>query len=124
MTCVGVSRVQVAKVFDTATYREATTVSGFMFGAHGVGYSPDQQRLAVGSTAFETMTLWDVHNYERLLTLAAPVGGLNSVAFSPDGNVLAGTRGSAAVAGSVYFWRAPSWAEIEEAAAAEPSGQR
>jgi WD40 repeat protein len=107
------SSMGYAKVFDTATYGEMTTLSGFMFGVHGAGYSPDQQRLVIGSTAFEALTVWDVHNYERLLTLPAAWGGLGQVAFSPDGNVIAG--GSS----TMHFWRAPSWAEIEKAEAAE-----
>ena len=64
------------RVFDSATYRETAVLSGFMFGTHGAGFSPDQQRLAIGSTAFEALTLWDMDSYERLLTLAAPVGAL------------------------------------------------
>jgi len=103
------------RIFDTVTYRETTTLSGFMFGTHGAGHSPDQQRLVIGGTAFEAVTLWDVHNYERLLTLSAPVGGIR-VTFSPDGNVLAGGFNT------LHFWRAPTWAEIEQAEAAERAG--
>ena len=62
-----------------------------------------------------------MHNYERLLTLAAPIGAISSVAFSPDGNVLAG-QGFTGATGTLYFWRAPTWAEIEQAEAAERAG--
>ena len=103
------------RIFDGTTYRETAKLSGFMFGAHGIGFSPDQQRLAIGSTAHEAVTLYDAHNHERLLTLAAPTGTLYRMTFSPDGNVLAGETGSGAMNGTLHFWRAPSWAEIEKA---------
>jgi WD40 repeat protein len=113
------SSMGFAKFFDTSTYRETRTLSDFMFGVHGVGFTPDQRRLVIGSTAFEAITVWDTHNYERLLTLPASVGGLAGLAFSADGNVLAGQSGTGANAGTLFFWRAPSWAEIEKAEAAE-----
>ena len=107
------------RIFDSATYRETAKLSGFKFGAHGIGFSPDQPRLAIGSTAHEAVTLFDAHNHERLLTLAAPTPNLFRMTFSPDGNVLAGESGSGASAGTLHFWRAPSWAVIEKAEAAE-----
>lgn len=91
------SSMRYAKIFDAATYREMTTLSGFMFGVHGVAYSPDQQRLAIASAAFEALTLWDVHNYYRLLTLPLPAD-LGNMKFSPDGNVIVGGSGDTGAA--------------------------
>ena len=65
------------------------------------------------------MTLWDIHSHERLLTLEAKQGGMRPTAFSPDGNVIAWESTSGATAGTLYFWRAPTWAEIEKAEAAK-----
>jgi serine/threonine protein kinase/WD40 repeat protein len=114
------SMMSVVQIFDTGTYRVRGTLSGFMFGVHSAAYSPDQQRLAVGSTAHEALTIWDMNNYERLLTLAAPVGILTPVRFSPDGNVIAGQHGGLSPnIGPLYFWRAPSWAEIAATEAKE-----
>jgi WD40 repeat protein len=111
------SQMGFVNIFDTATYRATATQSGFMFGVHGAGYSPDQQRLAIGSTAHEALTIWDVNNHERLLTLAAPVGLFMPVHISSDGNVIVGGDGSNSSAGSLFFWRAPSWDEIAAAEA-------
>ncbi len=103
------SRVGFVRIMDAATYQPVATLSGFMFGAHSAKYSPDRHRLAIGGNALEAVTIWDTHNYERLVTLAGEAG-LELVAFSSDGNTLAGARN---------FWRAPSWAEIEQAESAE-----
>jgi len=111
------------RIFDATTYQEVTTLSGCLFGAHSAAFSPDLQRLAIGSTGSEALTLWDIHSHERLLTLEAKAGGMTPTAFSPDGNVIAMESNSGATAGTLYFWRAPSWAEIEKAEAAEERGK-
>ncbi len=116
---VAPSMMSLVNIFETSTWRVAGTLSGFMFGVHSAAYSPDQQRLAIGSTAHEALTIWDVTNHERLLRLAAPVGMLQPVRFSPDGNVIVGQDARASNTGPLYFWRAPSWAEIEQGEAKE-----
>ena len=88
-----------------------------------IGLTASNELLAIGSTGSEAMTLWDIHSHERLLTLEAKVGGLRPTAFSPDGNVIAGESGAGATAGTLYFWRAPTWAEIEKAEAAGAKGK-
>ncbi|MBI5768642.1 MAG: WD40 repeat domain-containing protein [Verrucomicrobia bacterium] len=112
------SDVGFVRVFETANYREIAKLTGFMFGAHASDFSPDQQRLAIGSTALETVTLWDANNYERLVSLASR-GQASLLRFSPDGNVIAGQTVTGTNAGTLHFWRAPSWAEIEQAEAPE-----
>ena len=102
------------RVFDATTLQETAKLRGFMFGAHSVGFTPDGQRLVTGSTAQESITIWDQGNYERLLTFPTTDSGLNSTGFSPDGNVLVGRSG----AGNVFFWRAPTFEEIAQAEAA------
>ena len=81
----------------------------------GVAFSPDGLRLATGGTGPEAITLWDTQGRERLLTLEAPASVMSTTAFSPDGNVLASQSGSGGNARVIYFWRAPSWTEIEAA---------
>jgi WD40 repeat protein len=104
-----------ARIFDAATYQEMATLSGLMVGVHSAAYSPDMRRLAIGSTGEEAVTLWDAHTFERLLNLGSRAGAVAPVAFSPDGNVIAGQSYGGATDGTIHFWRAPSWAEIEAA---------
>ena len=113
------SNLGFAKVYDAATFQVKATLSGLVFGAHSIAFSPDQKRLAIGGTGLEAVTLWDLANSERLLTLAAPVGAMLPVGFSPDGNVLIGRSDRGASAGTLHFWRAPSWEEIAAAEAQE-----
>ena len=74
--------------------------------------------MATGGTASDSMTVWDYEGRERLLTFGTDAS-LARTTFSPDGNVIAAQRGRRGSSGAVYFWRAPSWAEIEKADAAE-----
>ncbi|MBI5770139.1 MAG: WD40 repeat domain-containing protein [Verrucomicrobia bacterium] len=108
------SMLGYARILDAASYQEVATLSGLMGGVHSAAYSPDMQRLAIGSTGEEAVTLWDAHNFERLLNLGSRAGAVAPVAFSPDGNVIAG-QSNYALEGTIHFWRAPSWAEIEAA---------
>jgi WD40 repeat protein len=110
------SRRSYVRLYDAASYREVATLGGYMFSAGLAAFSPDGRRMATGGTASDALTVWDFEGRERLLTLGtdATVGGMR---FSPDGNVLVGESGTGATAGTVYFWRAPSWAEIEKAEA-------
>ena len=84
-----------------------------MFSARGIYFSPDGQRFVTGSTAKESVTVWDSQNYERLLTIPSNAYAVDSVGVSPDGNALVGDAG-----GTMYFWRAPSFDEIAKAEAA------
>lgn len=99
------------RVFDATTLQETAKLRGFMFGAHSVAFAPDGQRLVTGSTAQESITIWDQGNFERLLTFPTTDSGFGSAGFSPDGNVLVG-RSSA---GNIFFWRAPTFEEIAQA---------
>ncbi len=101
------------RVFDATTFHETAKLRGFMFGAQRVGFTPDGQRLVTGSTAQESITIWDQGNYERLITFPTTDSGLGSTGFSPDGNVLVGRSN----AGNIFFWRAPNFEEIAQAEA-------
>ena len=105
------SMVGEVRVFDATTLQETAKLRGFMFGAHSVAFAPDGQRLVTGSTAQESITIWDQGNYERLLTFPTTDSGFGSAGFSPDGNVLVGRSN----VGNIFFWRAPTFEEIAQA---------
>jgi WD40 repeat protein len=113
------STLGFARIWDATTFREVATLSGFMMGVHSAVFSPDGHRLATGSNGIEAAKLWDVESHENLLTLEGRGSMLHLTAFSPDGSIL----GAKSWAGDLNLWRAPSWAEIEQAertAAAKP----
>ena len=106
-----------ARVWDTASWRELATLTGFLSGVDSVAFSPDGQRLAGGSGKQQALILWDTASWQNVLTLAGQGAGFYKTAFSPDGN----TVGSLNVDGNLQIWRAPSWAEI---GAVEPASAR
>jgi serine/threonine protein kinase/WD40 repeat protein len=99
----------------TATLRQAHTFDRCMLGAHSVAFSPDNKRLAAGSSGHESIRLWDVESKEELLALDEPSWVSWKTDFSPDGNVL----GSMDELRVLRLWRAPSWEEIAAAEAKE-----
>jgi WD40 repeat protein len=103
-----VSILGIGHLYDTATGRKTATLQGFLQGAHSVNFSPDGQRLAIGSNGNEAIKLWDVESLQELLTLKGQGSMFNSTTFSPDGNVLA----SANSQGILHIWRAPSFEDI------------
>jgi WD40 repeat protein/serine/threonine protein kinase len=98
----------VGRLWNTAKPEPIATLQGFLQGAHSVTFSPDGQRLAIGSNGNEAIKLWDVASLQELLTLAGKGSMFNSTAFSPDGNVLASCNSQ----GILHVWRAPSFADI------------
>jgi WD40 repeat protein len=103
-----VSILGIGHLYDTATGRKTATLQGFLQGAHSVSFSPDSQRLAIGSNGNEAIKLWDVESLQELLTLKGQGSMFSSVTFSPDGNVLASINSQ----GLLHIWRAPSFEEI------------
>jgi WD40 repeat protein len=103
------------RLFETATWNERLTLSGFLHGVHSVAFSPDGRRLVSGGGFSEAVRLWDIENGQPLFTLEPGATILEETAFSPDGNVL----GSRSATGVLYIWRAPSWREIQLATASE-----
>jgi WD40 repeat protein len=108
------------RLWDTATWREVTTLRGFLLACHSVAFSPDGNRLAAGSNGKEAVKLWDIHSHRQLLTLEGQGSEFGPTAFSPDGKVL----GSSNHEGYLYLWRAPSWQEIATEEAKEKAETR
>jgi WD40 repeat protein len=110
------------RIYDVTANREVAALGGYMFGVHSAAFFPDGKRFVSGGSGVEAVALWDAQSHERLLTLAAKTTVLSTVEFSPDGNVLVGGGfgGSTQAPSTLHFWRAPSWAEIEQAEAKDP----
>jgi WD40 repeat protein/serine/threonine protein kinase len=104
-----------ARVWNTANWQSVATAGGFLNGAHSVAFSPDNQRLAVGSGGQEAVKLWNPESWQNVFTLEAPGTDFYGLAFSPDGNTLGWLNQE----NVLYLWRAPSWAEINAAEAQE-----
>jgi WD40 repeat protein/serine/threonine protein kinase len=104
-----------ARVWDTTTWRAITTLRGYLVGVLSVAFSPDGQRLATGSDKQQAVRLWDTESWQDVLTLETQEVNFVSTAFSRDGNGIGSSNGS----GTLYIWRAPSWAEINAAEAKE-----
>ena len=103
-----------ARVWDTATWHEEVTLTGFLNGLNSVVFSPDGQRLATGGgNSFDAVKLWDVASWQDLFTLEGEGSLFEASAFSPDGNVIGAQSGD----GHLNLWRAPSWDEINAAEA-------
>ncbi len=103
-----VSILGVGQLWDTASGRMHAPLQGFLQGTHSVAFSPDGQRLAIGSNGNEAIKLWDIESVQELLTLPGQGSMFNATAFSPDGSVLA----SANSEGLLHLWRAPSLEDI------------
>lgn len=54
----------------------------------GLDISPDNRKLASGSSSHFQINIWDIDTSERLLTLDEGRGGFNDLTFSPDGSLL------------------------------------
>ena len=103
-----VSILGVGQLWDTATARMRAPLQGFLQGTHSVAFSPDAQRLAIGSNGNEAIKLWDVEGVQELLTLPGQGSMFHATAFSPDGSVLASCNSE----GLLHLWRAPSFEDI------------
>jgi WD40 repeat protein/serine/threonine protein kinase len=103
-----VSVLGVGQLWNTAMAQQMATLQGFLQGAHSVTFSPDGQRLAIGSNGNEAIKLWDVESLQELLTLKGQGSMFNSTAFSPDGNVLASSNSQ----GILHIWHAPPIEDI------------
>jgi hypothetical protein len=90
-----------AKVWDAAGGREPFTLEGNTSGVSSVSWSPDGQRLAVGSYD-GTAKVRDVASGRVLLTLTGHTSGVWSVAWSRDGERLA----TASADGTAKVWDA------------------
>ncbi len=98
------------KLFDTRAGAETGRLAGSLLGNHSVGFSPDGQRLAIGSDGSEAAKVWDMGLRQELLTFEGQGSGFQRTAFSSDGRFL----GSSSMKGP-HLWRAPTWEEIANA---------
>lgn len=103
-----VSWLGTAQVWEVEAGRKAAVLRGFLQGQHSVAFSPQVDRMAIGSNARQAVKLWDVESFSELLTLAGKGSLFRSVAFSPDGNVLASCNGN----GRLHIWQAPELEDI------------
>ncbi|HOW73790.1 MAG TPA: protein kinase [Phycisphaerae bacterium] len=87
-----------------------------MSGTHWVAFSPNERRVAsFGGDQDEAVILWDLATRRRVATLRGEGTAFEGSVFSPDGNTIV----ARSIETHVNVWRAPSWAEIEAAEAAE-----
>ena len=94
-------------LFDARTGAEVGMFDGSLLGNHSAAFSPDSQRLAIGSDGMEAVTVWDTNLAQELLSLEGQGSGFRRTAFSPDGRLL-GSQGEK----GLHLWRAPTWEEI------------
>jgi WD40 repeat protein len=106
---VVVSWLGPAQVWDTSQGKPITRLRGFLQGQHSVVFTPQGDRLAIGSNAREAVKLWDVATLQEMLTLEGQGSFFGRVAFSPDGNLLASSNGR----GLLHIWKAPALEEID-----------
>jgi len=102
------------KLFDAHTGAATATLTGALLGNHSVGFSLDNQRLAIGGDGMEAVQVWDTSLGQALLTLEGQGSQFARTGFSRDGRFL----GSLSMKG-LHIWRAASWEEIAAAEANE-----
>jgi len=105
----------LVKLWDVATHREIVRLKGHLKSVHGVAISPDGGRLATGSGGAEAVKLWDIQTHQELITLAGEGSLTIFLRFSPDGNKLVALNLDSHQELRLQIWRAPSWAQIDEA---------
>jgi WD40 repeat protein len=120
-----------ARVWERGAWQQPVTLGGYLLAVGSVAFSGDGKRLATSASEpalklwdTQGVKLWDTESWQEVLTLEAKGSESSSTSFSPDGNVIGiGPMNPQAQVGAVQLWRAPSWAEINAADAAEQKGQ-
>ena len=86
-------------IYDTATDKEISLLTGYGYAISALSYSPDGSILAGGS-ADGVIRLWDPETGEILQTLDRHWASIRSLVYSPDGSILAsGSRDR-----TVHLW--------------------
>jgi len=107
------------RIWDLRSAERLRTMRVFLRSPHGIAFSPDGRRLAVGSHDREAVKLWETDTWQEVLTLAGEGTNFNMVAFSPDGRTLMAGN----VQNQLHIWSAPSLEAIETAEAPPPQTQ-
>jgi WD40 repeat protein len=112
------------RLLDRETLRPIDTLRGFLVEAvFSVCFTPDGKRMATTSGGREPMRLWDAERRHTLVTMdGTSRANFGDSQFSADGKMV-GAMSYGGDNSAVHLWRAPSFAEIEqaEAAAGKPS---
>ncbi|MHC1764792.1 MAG: WD40 repeat domain-containing serine/threonine protein kinase [Verrucomicrobiia bacterium] len=98
------------RVWEVPTFRETQGFRARPHGLSALAFSPDSRRLVAAGGGQEAIKLWDVGTWQELITLPCEGGNLGTVSFTADGDQLVAGN----VLGELFFWRAPSWAELEK----------
>lgn len=87
-TLATTSNDQTARLWNVATGKTRTTLTGHTREVFSVAFSPDGKTLATGSSD-NTTRLWDSSSGKERITLTRQTDPVIAVAFSPRGHTLA-----------------------------------
>ena len=85
------NRYHTVRVWDVASKKEITTLTGHMSDVWSIAFSPDGTTLATADTDWKKpskVKLWNTSTWKERGALDVP-GEILSIAYSPDGNWLA-----------------------------------
>jgi WD40 repeat protein len=107
------SSMGYARVWDTVTWTDKATLSGFPSEVTSAAFSPDGRRLAIGggTNPKVALRLFDAENWLDVLTLETEGSWFHVTKYSSDGNSIGLMDGYA----NFTVWHAPSWEEIQAA---------
>ena len=109
-----ISLFNMADIIAGKNVAPAVKLPGFLMCPHSVAFSPGGDRIVAGGDFTQALKLYDSNSHEEVLNLSSNGWDCHELRLSPDGNVIA-----ADTDGPVHVWRAPSWAQIEAAEAAD-----
>jgi WD40 repeat protein len=98
------------KVWEVPTFRKWKEFQAHAHPVSALAFSPDSRRLGTAGDGDEAIKLWDVDTWQELITLPHGRRKLQELLFIADGSQLTGRTPQ----GELLFWRAPSFAEIEQ----------
>jgi WD40 repeat protein len=85
------NRYHTVRVWDVATKKEVTTLTGHMSDVWSIAFSPDSKTLAAADTDWKKpskIKLWDTTTWKERGSIDVP-GEILSIAYSPKGDWLA-----------------------------------
>ena len=102
------SRDKTARISDSKSGRELTTLRGHRDYVSGGDFSPDGRRVVTSSLDQEAR-IWDAETGQPLITLVGHKGFVTGAVFSPDGRNVA----TASWDGTVRIWDAATGKEMK-----------